>query len=309
VKGKIIVILIVLILIFIYLGTGVYQVGPSEVALVKTFGKYTHTVGPGMHFHMPVPFQSHVIVDVESLRKIEIGFRTVSDRYGKVSYESVPSESLMITGDGNIVSVEAVIQYKIKDPIAFAFNILSDEALVRFTTESVLRENVAMVTIDEVLTIGRDRIAMDTAKRVQQILDRYNAGIKVENVLLQEVAPPDEVLEAFDDVNNAKQDKERLINEANRYANDVVPRSEGQAQKVLKEAQAYANEVYLRAEGDAERFLKIYKEYRKAPKVMEARLLYDAMERFLSSSTVIVNLDSETLKFLDLQKMLRGEGK
>ena len=308
-KGKIIVILIVLILIFIYLGTGVYQVGPSEVALVKTFGKYTHTVGPGMHFHMPVPFQSHVIVDVESLRKIEIGFRTVSDRYGKVSYESVPSESLMITGDGNIVSVEAVIQYKIKDPIAFAFNILSDEALVRFTTESVLRENVAMVTIDEVLTIGRDRIAMDTAKRVQQILDRYNAGIKVENVLLQEVAPPDEVLEAFDDVNNAKQDKERLINEANRYANDVVPRSEGQAQKVLKEAQAYANEVYLRAEGDAERFLKIYKEYRKAPKVMEARLLYDAMERFLSSSTVIVNLDSETLKFLDLQKMLRGEGK
>jgi len=309
VKGKIIGILVIVALILIYLGTGTYQVGPSEVALVKTFGKYTHTVGPGMHLHMPVPFQTHVKVDVESLRKIEIGFRTVNDRYGKVSYESVPSESLMITGDGNIVSVEAVIQYKIKDPAAFAFNILSDEALVRFTTESVLRENVAMVTIDEVLTVGRDKIAMDTAKRVQQILDRYNAGIKVENVLLQEVAPPDEVLEAFDDVNNAKQDKERLINEANKYANDVVPRSEGQAQKALKEAQAYANEVYLRAKGDAERFLKIYKEYRKAPKVMEARLLYDAMERFLSSSTVLVNLDSETLKLLDLQKMLRGEGK
>ena len=308
-KGKIIGILVIVALILIYLGTGTYQVGPSEVALVKTFGKYTHTVGPGMHLHMPVPFQTHVKVDVESLRKIEIGFRTVNDRYGKVSYESVPSESLMITGDGNIVSVEAVIQYKIKDPAAFAFNILSDEALVRFTTESVLRENVAMVTIDEVLTVGRDKIAMDTAKRVQQILDRYNAGIKVENVLLQEVAPPDEVLEAFDDVNNAKQDKERLINEANKYANDVVPRSEGQAQKALKEAQAYANEVYLRAKGDAERFLKIYKEYRKAPKVMEARLLYDAMERFLSSSTVLVNLDSETLKLLDLQKMLRGEGK
>jgi len=309
VKGKVIGILVILALILIYIGTGTYQVGPSEVALIKTFGKYTHTAGPGMHFHMPVPFQSHVIVDVESLRKIEIGFRTVSDRYGKVSYESVPSESLMITGDGNIVSVEAVIQYKIKDPVAFAFNILSDEALVRFTTESVLRENVAMVTIDEVLTVGRDKIAMDTAKRVQEILDRYNAGIKVENVLLQEVAPPDEVLEAFDDVNNAKQDKERLINEANKYANDVVPRSEGQAQKALKEAQAYANEVYLRAKGDVERFLKIYKEYKKAPEVMKARLLYDAMEKFLSSSTVLVNLDNETIKLLDLQKMLRGEGK
>jgi len=309
VKGKVIGILVILALILIYIGTGTYQVGPSEVALIKTFGKYTHTAGPGMHFHMPVPFQSHVIVDVESLRKIEIGFRTVSDRYGKVSYESVPSESLMITGDGNIVSVEAVIQYKIKDPVAFAFNILSDEALVRFTTESVLRENVAMVTIDEVLTVGRDKIAMDTAKRVQEILDRYNAGIKVENVLLQEVAPPDEVLEAFDDVNNAKQDKERLINEANKYANDVVPRSEGQAQKALKEAQAYANEVYLRAKGDVKRFLKIYKEYKKAPEVMKARLLYDAMEKFLSSSTVLVNLDNETIKLLDLQKMLRGEGK
>ncbi len=308
-KGKVIGILVILALILIYIGTGTYQVGPSEVALIKTFGKYTHTAGPGMHFHMPVPFQSHVIVDVESLRKIEIGFRTVSDRYGKVSYESVPSESLMITGDGNIVSVEAVIQYKIKDPVAFAFNILSDEALVRFTTESVLRENVAMVTIDEVLTVGRDKIAMDTAKRVQEILDRYNAGIKVENVLLQEVAPPDEVLEAFDDVNNAKQDKERLINEANKYANDVVPRSEGQAQKALKEAQAYANEVYLRAKGDVKRFLKIYKEYKKAPEVMKARLLYDAMEKFLSSSTVLVNLDNETIKLLDLQKMLRGEGK
>ncbi|MCD6449082.1 MAG: FtsH protease activity modulator HflK [Thermotogaceae bacterium] len=308
-RGKIIGIFIVLVLILIYLGTGVYQVGPSEVALIKTFGKYTHTSGPGMHFHLPVPFQTHVIVDVESIRKIEIGFRTVNDRYGKVTYESVPAESLMITGDGNIVSVEAVIQYKINDPVAFAFNILSDEDLVRFTTESVLRENVAMVKIDEVLTVGRDKIAMDTAKRVQQILDKYNAGIIVENVLLQEVAPPDEVLEAFDDVNNAKQDKERLINEANKYANDVVPKSEGQAQKILKEAQAYANEVYLRAKGDVERFLKVYKEYKKAPEVMKARLLYDAMERFLSASTVLVNLDSETLKILDLQKMLRGDGK
>ena len=306
-KRKLIWISIALIAVVVYLGSGVYQVGPSEVALVKTFGKYTSTTGPGIHFHLPYPFQSHVKVDVESLRKIDIGFRTKTDRYGKVYYESVPSEALMITGDGNIVSVEAVIQYKIKDPVAFAFNIMDDEYLVRFTTESVLRENVAMVSIDEILTVGRDKIAMETAKRVQKILDEYGAGIRVENVLLQEVTPPEEVLAAFDDVNNAKQDKEKLINEANRYANDVVPKAEGQAQKILNEAQAYANEVYLRAMGDAKRFLKVLEQYEKAPKVMEARLLYDALESILQSSTVLMNLDSGTLKIIDLNKMLRGE--
>ncbi len=306
-KGKAIWITIVVIAIMVYLGTGVYQVGPSEVGLVKTFGKYTYTVGPGIHFHLPCPFQSHVKVDVESLRKIDIGFRTLTDRYGNVRYESVPSEALMITGDGNIVSVEAVIQYKVKDPIAFAFNILNDESLVRFTTESVLRENVAMVPIDEVLTVGRDKIAMETARRVQKILDEYEAGIKVENVLLQEVTPPEEVLAAFDDVNNAKQDKEKLINEARRYANDVVPRAKGQAQKIIKEAEGYASEIHLRAQGDAKRFLKVLEEYGKAPEVMKKRLLYDALEKILSSSTVLINLDSGVIKILDLQKILRGE--
>jgi len=307
VKGKAIWITIVVIAILVYLGTGVYQVGPSEVALVKTFGKYTYTAGPGIHLHLPYPFQSHVKVDVESLRKIDIGFRTLTDRYGNVRYESVPSEALMITGDGNIVSVEAVIQYKVKDPVAFAFNIINDESLVRFTTESVLRENVAMVPIDEVLTVGRDKIAMETARRVQKILDEYKAGIKVENVLLQEVTPPEEVLAAFDDVNNAKQDKEKLINEARRYANDVVPKAKGQAQKIIKEAEGYASEIYLRAQGDAKRFLKVLEEYGKAPEVMKKRLLYDALEKILSSSTVLINLDSGVIKILDLQKILRGE--
>ncbi len=305
-KGKLIGWSILIILVVILVSTGVYQVGPSQVALVKTFGKYSYTSGPGIHFHFPFPFQSHVLVDVASIRKIEIGFRTIM-RGGRVYYQSVPSESLMITGDGNIVSVEAVIQYKVSDPVKFAFNIIRDENLVRFTTESVLRENVAMVTIDEILTVGRDRVAMETAKKVQEILNEYGVGIKVENVLLQEVTPPEEVLAAFDDVNNAKQDKERLINEARKYANDIIPKAEGNAQKMLREAEAYANETYMKAKGEAERFLKVLEEYRKAPDVTRKRMLMDTLKELLKSSDKIVDLSEGTVKLLNLNELFGGE--
>ena len=303
-RKKILITVIVVVLIF-YLSSGVYQVGPSEVALVKTFGRYTSSVGPGMHFHLPYPFQSHVKVDVKSVRKIEIGFRTV-----KVGvYESVPSESLMLTGDGNIVSVEAAVQYRISDPASFAFNVVRDEELVRFTAESILRQEVARVDIDTILTIGRDEVALKTKEKLQRILDEYGVGIKIDRVLLQEVAPPDEVVEAFDDVNNAKQDKERMIKEAERYYNDVVPRAQGQAEKMIREAEAYANEVYLKAKGRAERFLKVLREYEKAPEVTARRMVYEALEDFLKSSTVLVNLDDSTLKFLDAWKILGGDEK
>ncbi len=305
-KGKLVGWIVAIVVILLIVSTGVYQVGPSEVALVKTFGRYSYTSGPGIHFHMPFPIQSHVLVDVASLRKIEIGFRTVM-RGGRVYYQSVPSESLMITGDGNIVSVEAVIQYKVSDPVQFAFNIIRDENLVRFTTESVLRENVAMVSIDDILTIGRDRVAMETAKKVQKILNDYGIGIKVENVLLQEVTPPEEVLAAFDDVNNAKQDKERSINEARRYANDVVPKAEGQAQKLLREAEAYANEVYLKAEGEAKRFLKVLEEYRKAPDVTRKRMFMDTLKELLKDSEKVVDLSDGTLKLLNLNELFGGD--
>ena len=307
-KGKLIFWTVIVVLIAVLLSTGVYQVGPSEVALVKTFGKYVYTSGPGIHFHLPFPFQSHVLVDVASLRKIEIGFRTIMTR-GRVYYQSVPSESLMITGDGNIVSVEAVIQYKVSDPVKYAFSIINDEDLVRFTTESVLRENVAMVGIDDILTVGRDRVAMETAKKVQKILNDYGVGIKVENVLLQEVTPPEEVLAAFDDVNNAKQDKERAINEARKYANDVVPKAEGEAQKILREAEAYANEVYLKAKGEAERFLKVLAEYSKAPQITKKRMLLETLKEVIESSEKIVDLSEGTIKILNLNDLLGGGGK
>jgi len=302
------VILIVLAIIVIYFLTGIFQVGPSEVALVKTFGKYSYMAQPGIHYRLPYPFQSHVIVDVATVRKIEIGFRSII-KGSNIDYVSVPKEALMITGDGNIVSVEAVIQYRVKDPVALTFNVTNIENLVRFTTESVLREKIAMKSIDDVLTVGRDIIAMETAKQVQKILDSYSSGIKVENVYLQEVAPPEAVLAAFDDVNNAKQDRERYINEAKKYANDIVPKAEGKAQMILKEAEAYANEIYLKALGEAKRFERILEEYRKAPDITKKRLFLDAMQIALANSkNRILILDKSTLKFLNINELFSIQG-
>ncbi|QTA38884.1 FtsH protease activity modulator HflK [Thermosipho ferrireducens] len=303
---KFIVLIVIAIIVVIFLSTGVYQVGPSEVALIKTFGKYSYTTGPGIHFHLPYPIQSRVIVDIQSVRKEEIGFRTVTT-YGKVTYRSVPSEALMLTGDGNIISVEAAVQYKVKDPVKFAFNIISGKDIVRFTAESVLRERVAVRKIDDVLTIERDKIAQETAQVLQEILDSYDAGISITNVYLQEVAPPDDVVAAFDDVNNAKQDKERFVNEALKYANDIVPKAEGQAEQILREAEAYAKQKVLEAEGETRRFLSVLKEYRLAPEITKTRLKIEKIQEVLSDIKKVFILDkSGTLKLIDLNQFIGG---
>ncbi|WP_129408588.1 FtsH protease activity modulator HflK [Marinitoga lauensis] len=298
--------LIIVLLILGYLSTSIYQVGPSEMGLVLTFGKYTSTTGPGIHWRLPYPFQAHRIVDIKTLKKIEIGFRTVNYR-GKIEYQSVPEEALMITGDENIVSLEAVVQYRISDPVKFAFRILNGFEMVKFATESVLREMVAINPIDNVLTSERDRIAMETAAKVQKILDSYGAGIKVENVYLQEVAPPDEVVKAFDDVNSAKQDKEKFINEANRYANDVIPKAEGQAQKILRGAEAYAYEKVAIATGEAKRFKAMLKEYNTSKDITRKRIILEAIQDLLENSKQkIIDDNSGTLKLLNLPELGGG---
>ncbi|MCD6551565.1 FtsH protease activity modulator HflK [Thermotoga sp.] len=298
------------IVLGIYLLTGIYQVGPSEVALLKTFGRFSSVVPSGIHYHLPYPFQSYVTVDVTTVRKIEIGFRSVQ-MGDRISYEPVPEESVMITGDNNLVSVEAVVQYRVKDPVAYAFNITEADSIVRFTTESVLREKVAMRSIDDVLTTGRDEIGFETAQMLQEILDSYNCGVKVENVYLQEVVPPEPVVDAFDDVNNARQDKERLINEARKYANDVIPKAQGQAQEILRQAEAYAQEVYLKALGEAKRFEEILEEYTKAPEITRKRMLLDALQSILekAGNKVIFVGSRETLNVLNISDLLKEMGK
>ncbi|MGB4715425.1 MAG: FtsH protease activity modulator HflK, partial [Defluviitoga tunisiensis] len=283
---------------------GVYQVGPSEVALVKTFGAYSSTTGPGIHLHLPYPFQSHVIVDVRTINKIEIGFRTTSS--GRTtSYVFVEEEAEMITGDQNIISIEAIVQYRVSDPVDYAFNVIQGDDLVKLTSESVLREMVALLELEKVLTTERDKVAMETARRIQEIMNDYEAGIQIENVYLQDVTPPDPVVPAFDDVNNARQDQQTSINEAQRYANDVIPRAEGEAVKILNDAQAYAYEQISKATGEAERFRIMLEEYRKSEEITKNRLILDSIQKMLENSKIkVISEKGDTLNFINIAEVM-----
>jgi len=296
------VLLIVAAIVVVYFLSGFFLVGPDQVGLIKRFGKYTGTVGPGLGYHLPFPFENAVIVDTSNLRKQEIGFMTI--RTG--TFQTLANEALMLTGDGNIVSVELVIQYYIGDPVKLAFNIVDDADIVKFTTESVLREEVASSTIDSILTTERDTISTKTAERVQTELDRLNTGIIVKNVFLQEVAPPKQVITAFDDVNSAKQDKEKLIYEAEKYRNDLIPKAEGEAAQMTRDAEVYAQERILNAEGEAERFLSILEEYEKAPDVTRTRMYLETLGKLLGETSKTVVLDqSSLLKLLELEGSVR----
>lgn len=299
-----IIILIFIIALGAYLLTGVYQVGPSEVALVKTFGAYSSTTGPGIHLHLPYPFQSHVIVDVRTINKIEIGFRTTSS--GRTtSYVFVEEEAQMITGDQNIISIEAIVQYRVSDPVDYAFNVIQGDDLVKLTSESVLREMVALLELEKVLTTERDKVAMETARRIQEIMNDYEAGIQIENVYLQDVTPPDPVVPAFDDVNNARQDQQTSINEAQRYANDVIPRAEGEAVKILNDAQAYAYEQISKATGEAERFRIMLEEYRKSEEITKNRLILDSIQKMLENSKIkVISEKGDTLNFINIAEVM-----
>ncbi|HQD44044.1 MAG TPA: FtsH protease activity modulator HflK [Defluviitoga tunisiensis] len=304
---KSIIIVAIIVAIGIYLLTGVYQVGPSEVALVKTFGEYTSTTGPGIHLHLPFPFQSHVIVDVRTINKIEIGFRTASSERAP-SYRSVDEEAEMITGDQNIISIEAVVQYRVSDPVAYAFNVIQGYDLVKATTESVLREKVASSELEKVLTTDRDKIAMETAQAIQEIMDSYKSGVQIENVYLQEVTPPDSVVPAFDDVNNARQDQQTFINEAQKYTNDVIPRAEGQAQRIINDAEAYAYQQVAKASGEAERFKAMLEEYQNSEEVTKKRLILDSVQQMIENSKMqVISEKGDTLNFLNLSEIIGGE--
>lgn len=299
-------IIVLIVLLVIYIGTGVFQVNPSEMALIKTFGKFKSMVGPGIHIHAPIPFQSHVIVDIQSIRKEEIGFRTVGDQ----KYETKDTEALMLTVDGNIVSVEAVVSYTVSDPVKYAFRLRDPSNLVRFSTESALRDRISKRTVDEILTGERENVADEVLAIVQNLLNTYDAGIKIVNVLLQEVVPPSEVVSAFDDVNNAKQDKERYINEATKYANNLVPKVEGQALKIQLEAESYSQQQVLKATGETQRYLALLEEYRKAPQITETRLKISTLQEVLPKAKRVMMLDnSQKLSLISLDEILGGDGK
>ncbi len=265
------------IALIFWLFTGVYTVGPDEVGVVQRFGKYDRTVHSGLNYHMPFPLETVKTPKVTEVKRIEVGFRTV----GKNQYRTVERESLMLTGDENIVDAELIVQYKIKDPLNYLFNFIGPELTMREASEASLRTVVGRHNIDEALTSGKLMIQEETKELLQSILDKYETGVQVVAVQLQDVSPPKQVIDSFKDVASAKEDKNRMINEAEGYRNNVIPKARGEAQAMIREAEGFREARISRAEGDVAKFKAILKEYSKAKDVTRKRLYLEAMEEIL----------------------------
>jgi membrane protease subunit HflK len=294
--------LILLVAVGLWLLSGFYVVQQGERGVVLRFGKFQQATVAGLHWHLPYPVESVEKVNVDKVSTIEIGYR--SDARG--GRRKVPREALMISGDENIIDIEFAVQYRIKDASAYLFNVRDPEATIGQATESAVREIVGQSTLDFALTEGRVSVSRDARKLLQEILDRYNTGIYIVTVETQKAQPPDEVKPAFDDAVKAREDEQRLKNEAEAYANDVVPRARGAAARLLQEAEAYKASVIARADGDARRFNQIYTEYAKAPAVTRERLYIEAIEQVLSSTTKIFidQKSGNNLLYLPLDKLI-----
>ncbi len=293
---------IMAVVLILWLASGIYQVAPGEEGVIRTFGRYTVTTGPGLHYHLPRPVQMVTIVDVESIRRAEIGFRTTAEG----TKRDMLDEALMLTKDENIVQVELLVQYRIGDSRDFVFNVQNAERVLLTTAEVALRSTVGNMTIDAVITEERARVQDETREFLKRLLEEYGSGILVTDVRLQVADPPSEVRDAFQEVVRARADKERLINEAQAYANDVVPRARGEKQKQIEDATAFKDQQVLLATGDAERFLAVLREYRLAPGVTRERMHIEALEAILAQVELIlldIGAGNQILPFLPLKDM------
>jgi len=290
-------------LILLWLATGVYIVGPDEVGVVRTFGKFTRVVQSGLNWKFPAPIETVDTPKVTEVKRIEIGFRTLKNG----QYRTVEKESLMLTGDENIVDAEMIVQYKIKDPVAYLFKIVGPELTVREAAEASLRTVVGRNKIDETLTTGKFTIQEETKAQLQSILDKYNSGIHVVAVQLQDVSPPKEVIGAFKDVASAKEDKNRMINQAEGYRNDVMPKARGEAEAMIRDAEGFKESRIKRSEGDAAKFTTILKEYRKAKSITEKRLYLETMEKVLPDIEKIIVPDKNSGNMLNLLNLNTGK--
>ncbi|MEC9307340.1 MAG: FtsH protease activity modulator HflK [Candidatus Neomarinimicrobiota bacterium] len=296
---------VVLAALAIWLLTGTYMVGPDEVGVVRTFGEHTRVAQSGLNWHFPVPIETVNTPKVTEVKRIEIGFRTL--RNGQ--YRTVEKESLMLTGDENIVDAEMIVQYKIKDPVAYLFNIVEPELTVREAAEASLRTVVGRNKIDETLTTGKFTIQEETKFQLQSILDLYESGIHVVAVQLQDVSPPKEVIGAFKDVASAKEDKNRMVNQAEGYRNDLIPKARGEAEAMIRDAEGFRESRIKRAEGDAAKFTTILQEYRKAKSITEKRLYLETMEKVLPGIEKIIIPDKDSGNILNLLNLNPGTEK
>ena len=300
---KIVLTLILFIATVFWLGTGFYSVQEGQTGVVMTFGRFSNFAPSGINWRIPWPIQSHEVVNVSQVRTVEVGYRN-NLRNKKLE------EALMLTNDENIVDIQFAVQYKLKDAADWVFNNRDQEDMVRQVAESAIREVVGGKKMDFVLYEGRDQIAMDAQKIMQEIFDQYRSGFLVTNVTMQGVQTPEQVQAAFDDAVKAGQDRERLKNEGQAYANDVVPRARGAAARLKEEAEAYRQKVIANAEGDASRFKQIVAEYQKAPAVTRDRMYLETMQQIFANTTKLM-VDAKTgnnLLYLPLDRLIAQTG-
>ena len=300
--------LILIIIAFVWLASGLYRVGPDEQGVVLRFGKFVKTTQPGLHYHIPLPVETVQTPKVTKVNRIDIGFRSERDsgfsQGGGVA--DVPQESLMLTGDENIVNIDFSVFWVIKDAGKFLFEIQDPEGTVKAAAETAMREVIAKSRIQPVLTEGRAQIEIETQEIIQSILDEYNSGIQITQVQTQKADPPDQVIDAFRDVQAARADMERSKNEAEAYANDVIPRARGEAAKIMQAAEAYKQKVVAQAEGEASRFISIYNEYAKAKEVTQERMYLETMEKVLADIDKVIiekNAGSGVVPYLPLPEL------
>ena len=289
----------------VWIVSGVYIVEEGTRGVVLQFGKYHETTQPGPHW-FPRGIQSVETVDIENIRGMSIGFR--SGGSNRQTSSSVGRESLMLTEDENIVDIKLAVQYKVKSASDFLFNVKDPETTLRQVIESAIRETIGKSKMDFILKEGRADVTAQTQAQVQTILDRYKAGLHVTTVNLQDAQPPEQVQDAFADAVKAQGDQARVINEAEAYSNDIIPRARGKAARQLAEANAYKEQVIAEATGEASRFTQVLKEYKKAPKVTRKRLYLEAVESVMTnSSKVMVDVKGGgNLLYLPLDKMMSG---
>ena len=297
-----------IILLIIWSLSGLYRVLPDEQGVVLRFGKFIKTTQPGLNYHFPYPIENVLTPKVTKVNRIDIGFRSERDSGfttgGGVA--DVPEESLMLTGDENIVNIDFSVFWVIKDAGKFLFKIQDPEGTVKAAAETAMREVIAKSKIQPILTEGRSVIEIETQSIIQEILDEYNSGIQVTQVQTQKADPPDQVIDAFRDVQAARADMERSKNEAQAYANDVIPRARGEAAKILQAAEAYKKEVVAKAEGEASRFISIYSEYVNAKQVTQERMYLETMEKVLADIDKVIiekNAGSGVVPYLPLPEL------
>ncbi len=278
-----------------------FTVEPEEVGVILRFGKYVRTVNPGLNLKIPLGIEKVYKVPVERQLKLEFGFRTEkSDIRSQYSSGNYLEESLMLTGDLNAADVEWIVQYRIKDPFRFLFRVRNSVNTFRDLNEAIMREIVGDHTVNEVLTIGRQEIASLASSMLQALADQYEMGIKVEQVVLQDVNPPEQVKAAFNEVNEAQQEREKLINQARSEYNKVIPKARGDAQKTIEEANGYALQRINNAKGDAARFNAIFAEYVKSKEVTKQRLYLETMNDVLSKAGKKLIIDEKASGILPL---------